>query len=191
MAGYDGFSMSNNAREAYRQGKAPLSKWTKYMILAQLREEYPELYPVAKQCRFEFLRERLLYSIEWHHTSSKYNCTDFYELYWEECERLTPEELRSDYAVWIAKHPGGEKKAAPRQHGTYHYRVWDSYLRTKHIRNAWVAKKLENVWVATEGNWLVAYDGRGKNAKVLTRRQLDGGAQPHFEPTPLPKKTNI
>lgn len=29
MAGYNGFSMSNNAVAAYEDGEKPLSKWTK------------------------------------------------------------------------------------------------------------------------------------------------------------------
>ena len=33
MAGYNGFSMSNNAVEAYENGEKPLSKWRKSDIL--------------------------------------------------------------------------------------------------------------------------------------------------------------
>lgn len=37
MAGYNGFSMSNNAVAAYEDGEKPLSKWTKANILIQLK----------------------------------------------------------------------------------------------------------------------------------------------------------
>lgn len=57
MAGYDGFSMSNNARLAYRNGLKPASKISG--IPSPL---------VAQFCRAE----------EWHHTSSKFNVTNFY-----------------------------------------------------------------------------------------------------------------
>ena len=33
MAGYSGFSMSNNAVEAYENGEKPISKWSKKDIL--------------------------------------------------------------------------------------------------------------------------------------------------------------
>ena len=33
MAGYDGYSMSNNARAAYTNEEKPLSKWTKSELL--------------------------------------------------------------------------------------------------------------------------------------------------------------
>jgi len=29
MSGYDGYSMSNNAVDAYENGEKPISKWTK------------------------------------------------------------------------------------------------------------------------------------------------------------------
>jgi hypothetical protein len=56
MAGYDGFSMSNNAREAYRSG----------LVTAKLTGVPAHL--VREFCRYE----------EWHHTSSRFNVTRFY-----------------------------------------------------------------------------------------------------------------
>jgi hypothetical protein len=56
MAGYDGFSMSNNAIAAYRRGLVTAKDTG---IPAHLVEEY---------CRYE----------EYHHTSSMYNSTPFY-----------------------------------------------------------------------------------------------------------------
>lgn len=35
MAGYSGWSMSNNAVTAYEDGEKPLSRWTKVDILIQ------------------------------------------------------------------------------------------------------------------------------------------------------------
>jgi hypothetical protein len=46
MAGYDNFSMSNNARDAYRSGEMPMSKWTKQDILRAAKQTCPaEIYP--------------------------------------------------------------------------------------------------------------------------------------------------
>lgn len=60
MAGYAGFSMSNNAVDAYERGIAPASK-------------------VAKPKGVTSKTVKLLVDPEeWHHTSKKYNRTDFY-----------------------------------------------------------------------------------------------------------------
>ena len=37
MAGYKGFSMSNNAVAAYESGEKPISKWTKREILSMIK----------------------------------------------------------------------------------------------------------------------------------------------------------
>ena len=39
MAGYNGWSMSNNAIEAYENGEKPLSKWTKTDIFEAIEEQ--------------------------------------------------------------------------------------------------------------------------------------------------------
>lgn len=60
MSGYIGHSMSRNAASAYGRGLLPASK-IGHGIPAKL---------VKKHCR----------SAEWHHTSSKFNSTEFYDL---------------------------------------------------------------------------------------------------------------
>lgn len=88
MAGYCGYSMSNNAVEAYEYGAMPLSKWTKDVLLDRIREELnynfdnEELtnssidklakYPLA------ILKDTFLQYDSWHHTGSYYNETEFY-----------------------------------------------------------------------------------------------------------------
>ena len=57
MAGYDGFSMSNNALSAYADGLVPASKTG---VPAHLVEIYVR-------------------PVEWHHTSAKFNATNFYD----------------------------------------------------------------------------------------------------------------
>lgn len=37
MAGYHGYSMSNNAVAAYSNGKRPRTKWTKALILSDIK----------------------------------------------------------------------------------------------------------------------------------------------------------
>ena len=38
MSGYNGYSMSNNAVEAYDSGKKPFSKWTKLDFLQEFEQ---------------------------------------------------------------------------------------------------------------------------------------------------------
>lgn len=96
MAGYNGFSMSNNAVTAYEDGERPLSKWTKADILSAIEEQEIEL-----KCSIEKLnklpvkvlkRVGLTYS-SWHHTSNHYNRTDFYSLDVDRIQDLTDEKI--------------------------------------------------------------------------------------------------
>ena len=67
MAGYDGYSKSNNALEAEKNGSYPLSVATKI---------------ISKKAGITQKEARMLLtklgSTEWHHTSKNYNRTDFY-----------------------------------------------------------------------------------------------------------------
>jgi len=58
MSGYLNYSLSNNAVNAYSNGKFPKSEFRK---------------------RFGFDPSKLALPSEWHHTSCKYNRTDFYD----------------------------------------------------------------------------------------------------------------
>jgi len=61
MAGYDGFSKSNNARSAEQMDRYPAT------ILAK-----------KLTCRPGAIKA-LMQPTEWHHTSSRYNTTDYYD----------------------------------------------------------------------------------------------------------------
>lgn len=105
MAGYNGFSMSNNAIAAYEDGEKPLSKWTKADIFEAINEREVELkcsIEKLKKLPVKVLKEVCLKYSSWHHTSSHYNKTDFYSLDVGSIESLTDnkiEELLSDYKV--------------------------------------------------------------------------------------------
>lgn len=103
MAGYNGFSMSNNAVAAYEDGEKPLSKWTKTDIFDAINEQEVELkcsIEKLKKLPAKVLKEICLIYSSWHHTSNHYNKTDFYSLDVDRIENLTDdkiEELLSDY----------------------------------------------------------------------------------------------
>lgn len=80
MAGYKGYSMSNNAVQAYKSGEKPFSKWTKTDILNELKNYDTDAFIIdlAKKLSLKELKQIALYKSSWHHTSSMYNQTDFY-----------------------------------------------------------------------------------------------------------------
>lgn len=79
MAGYYGYSMSNNAVQAYADGEKPLSKWTKKEILQRVAEVYGnELAEAVTSWTVKSLKRVFLEKTSWHHTSKFYNQTDFY-----------------------------------------------------------------------------------------------------------------
>lgn len=103
MAGYSGWSMSNNAVAAYEDGEKPLSKWTKADIFETIEEREIELKCSIDELRkipVKILKEICLTYSSWHHTSNHYNKTDFYSLDIDRIENLTDDkidELLSDY----------------------------------------------------------------------------------------------
>lgn len=98
MAGYDGYSMSNNARSAYAAGEKPFSKWTKKVILEEIREiiEENELnidFDLFSKISAKVLKDEFLQISSWHHTSKFYNCTDFYSIDEQKICELTNDEI--------------------------------------------------------------------------------------------------
>ena len=58
--GYDGWSMSNNARDAYANGEMPISKWSKTEILNRVREINPKAADLLKNVSVSSSRKRCL-----------------------------------------------------------------------------------------------------------------------------------
>lgn len=80
-AGYAGYSMSNNAVSAYENNERPLSRWTLALVKAYIAEQ--EGIEVED---FEIVGfwKSLLKKTSWHHTSSRYNRTDFYSVFYSD-----------------------------------------------------------------------------------------------------------
>ena len=79
-AGYSGFSMSNNAVDAYMSGEMPLSKWTKQAIIDRVEKIDSSKVDLVKQLPITILKDKLLWNSSWHHTSMHYNKTEFYSM---------------------------------------------------------------------------------------------------------------
>ena len=86
--GYDGYSMSNNARYAYANGEMPMSKWSKANIVDAVSEINSDI-DISK-LNLDTLKKKFLRRSSWHHTSMHYNVTDFYS-------------IREDYVVGLTQ----------------------------------------------------------------------------------------
>jgi hypothetical protein len=100
MAGYNGYSMSNNAVSAYEDGERPISKWTKGDIISFIESAVKNDglalecdLDVLKKASAKVLKDVCLSRSSWHHTSSRYNRTNFYIVDLGKVEALTNEQL--------------------------------------------------------------------------------------------------
>lgn len=91
--GYDGYSMSVNARLAYDRGEKPLSKWTKSSFVDAIKEINPNIS--VSRLNVETLRKDFLTHTGWHHTSKQYNITNFYGINEDYVKSLTQEDVNA------------------------------------------------------------------------------------------------
>jgi hypothetical protein len=109
-AGYHGYSKSNNALDAEKEGRYPLTKAASLL---------------AKKLNWSVPKARaFLLSIgtkEWHHTSCKYNATDYYDISDE-----TLEDLKDDIKSF-------QYTATPKPKATIWFKCWNME-REKDIR---------------------------------------------------------
>ncbi len=117
--------MSNNAVDAYATGEKPMSKWTKADILYELKKVNPEIVELAKKLTVSELKCRLLERTSWHHTSSKFNRTDFYSFDEIEAESFTAERINKIIAVRPPKATHTEKSAPEFITAYVAFDVWD------------------------------------------------------------------
>lgn len=149
--------MSNNAVEAYESGEMPLSKWTKAAILDAVQTTVDEGEAVIgfnldllRKVKVADLKENLLYKSSWHHTSSHYNCTDFYSL---DIDRL--EELTEDDILKMSEKKA-EKKAEPQSE------MWKcTFLEWSGSRRHPKATEVTEVG-EVKGDWFFRKDGSKK-----------------------------
>lgn len=159
MAGYHGYSMSNNAIAAYWSGEKPISKWTKKEIIDALAEAVSngEIELKADIIKIEkmpvkTLKEACLYRSSWHHTSSRYNRTDFYSLDVEKIEELTNAKIDE-----IIADQNKEKKEEPKEE------TWKcSFLEWSGTRKHPKATRIEEIGTI-RGNWFFRQDGSKKS----------------------------
>lgn len=162
MAGYNGYSMSNNAVSAYINGEKPLSKWTKQELLCALGEKER----LCKKLTTNELRSEFLKKSSWHHTSSMYNRTDFYRINVDAVEEITAErveeiiECREKPAVAKAEKPMyitalveyDEWEGTRKHPRKVRYRAIVKYMSTdKMVKvNLFTTKRLSSLWIVNK-----------------------------------------
>ena len=158
MAGYNGFSMSNNAVAAYESGEKPLSKWTKTDIIEAIenaiREEELTLncsMEKLKKLNAKVLKKICLYHSSWHHTSNHYNRTDFYSLDINSIAEFTDEKIDR-----IIKSNKEEKPEEPTEE-----RWQCAFLEWSGTRNHPKATEVIEEGVV-KGDWFYRADGSKK-----------------------------
>jgi len=174
MAGYNGYSMSNNAVDAYNDGEMPLSKWNKEAIINAI-EDY-----ISDKCyeQHTFRDEQFHFSMEnlkkmtikdlkrvaltyssWHHTSSHFNQTSFYSLDINEIDTLT--DLKIEEIILTSKKQRElDKLEQPKEVKVEKYEceflIWSgtkSHPKAKEVREIGIIK----------GDWFYRVDGTKKS----------------------------
>ena len=136
MAGYSGYSMSNNAEDAYERGLKPLSKWTKSEIISTIQDmvDCGELelqfdISMLSKVRLPVLKEKVLTYIEWHHTSKFFNRTSFYNIDISYLENLSETSVIELSKIKAEKKEPQPEPTPERWHCSY--LIWHPYARRR------------------------------------------------------------
>lgn len=151
-SGYNGYSMSNRAVEAYSNGEKPLSKWTKAEIISAVSELDPVKAELLKHVKALTLKEKVLYCSSWHHTSSRFNKTNFYRIDEDFIGGLTEEDIAE-----MASENRNEKKKSKTYKGDIFYIEWSG---TRNYPKA-EEKCLSNVNIEERGAFYYVTDDAG------------------------------
>lgn len=150
MSGYYGYSMSNNAIDAYRCGEKPLSKWLKNDLIDAIEDVLENKAEITKfkKLTVKQLKRHFLFRTSWHHTSKMYNVTDFYSIDEDNIDRFLAGELVIS----------SEKTEAPAQKEMIEiqYLVWGG--TKKHPKIVGYKTMIGEV----KGDWCVSDSGRKK-----------------------------
>lgn len=163
QAGYDGYSMSNNARDAYDSGEMPLSKWTKSEIMDGIEQILKDNNLLKYKAELQklpltTLKDKFLIRTSWHHTSKTYNKTDFYSIDEDEVENLN-DNVMAELAKGVADAKAKKKEPIPEKPIEYvkcAYEVWEGTgRRGKYIKYT--------AYGIREGSWIRLKDGTKKD----------------------------
>ncbi len=162
--GYDGFSMSNNARLAYENNEMPKSKWTKKAIIELLERERPDYVSIAKNLPAYVLKEYLK-KTSWHHTGKLFNKIDFYSF---DIEKFTHARFEDFYMI-EAQYKKTKENNSKTERWLIAYTEWEKSSRFGRPKPVEYCKQ-----GTIDGNIFIADDGTrkmvsGKSFKKIKR----------------------
>lgn len=156
-AGYSGFSMSNNAVDAYMSGEMPLSKWTKQAIIDRVEKIDSSKVDLVKQLPITILKDKLLWNSSWHHTSMHYNKTEFYSIDEDVLATLTQEVVNEWISQQGALKNKQTKQALDIRKGDIDYLTWGG---TRNYPKA-IEHSLKDVNIETRGQFYIVTNDKG------------------------------
>lgn len=158
MAGYNGYKMSNNAVAAYENGEKPLTKWSRSEILESVEDAINTGELVLgfskeklKKMPVNMLKELCLSCTSWHHTSKRFNRTNFYSLDFYRLPYLTDEEIDE----MIAESKAATKKKSKEERWKCAFLEWGGTQRHP------TAKEIIEEGTV-KGNWFYRSNGNKK-----------------------------
>lgn len=156
-SGYNGYSMSNRAVEAYEDGEKPLSKWRKAEIIEQVKElDIKFNIELLKKCKLKTLKDYFLKKTSWHHTSSYCNSTDFYSLNVDFIEDLTSKDIEK-LILKVKNEKEVKQEEDPKRLANFYYLEWGGSKRHPKAYE----HKLEGVYVQKKGCFYHVFDKKG------------------------------
>ena len=162
-SGYDRYSMSNRAVDAYNDGRKPLSQFNSddlYVFNVELQQEGYEVQ-VKSLAAFKRLLKAYGSIGEWHHTSSYFNKTNFYDPF-NILYKLSGDSLIS--AINDANEPLKKEKIEIYE-GNFEYLTWSG--TKKHPKAT--KQFLTDVWIKEKGSFYYVYD---KNGELLIKKKI-------------------
>ncbi len=153
-SGYSGYHMSNRAVEAYEAGEKPLSRWTKASILSEIAIIDTNKANLFKKVSLPVLKKSVLTRSSWHHTSSRFNKTDFYSVNTDYIEEISENEILALCDKTEKSENTEERKVYK---GTIYYLEWSG--TRKHPKA--IQKCLENVNIEEKGCFYYISDDNG------------------------------
>ena len=160
-SGYNGYSMSNRAVEAYENGEKPLSRWRKADMINAISEIDEEKAAAFAKVRIAELKSCILTRSSWHHTSNRCNRTDFYSIDFDLVRRMSLDDIAA-----LSKKERPAMREPVRRLGTIKYLEWSG--TRAHPRATECC--LRDVYIEEKGCYYIVTD---KSGKQLLRKKID------------------
>ena len=171
-SGYDGYSMSKRAVEAYEQGEKPYSKWKKSDILEMLKEHDTSVeYDFLKKLPLSVLKKMYIKYSSYHHTGKYCNSTNFYDFEFKDYSK--------DEILEMIEFDKKSKEKEKNKEIQYYYTYIKFYVWT---RNKYGGKSVDTdyeIGIVVD-NWLY-YNGGKNKMNINANKVIDYKLYPTYK----------